>query len=102
MKIKMFSQNDEVKLEKLGWIIEGESVSQDGKISNRISQNSTGGWKVQCFENTDEDSANKAITCNVQLRQIRGNHITYQIGYCLDGDGKLCPEWQRLLKITLD
>lgn len=99
--IRTFSNND-ITIENLGWIIEGEAVSKDGKKSSRISQNSNGGWTIQYFEETDANDGIESITKNASLRQIHGDRLVYQVGYSLENDGKLYPSWQRLLTISLE
>lgn len=96
--VRTFSEASKIETEKLGWIIEGEAVSQNGKKSCRISQNQENGWTILTFEETDASDGLESITREVSIRKIGGGQMKYQIGYTLE-NGKLFPGWQRLLSL---
>ena len=86
-------------------VVEGESVSDDKKISSRISQNQEGGWIVQTFSETQESDAVEYLVKDVELRQVGGGKHIYQIAYTLEfNDEKkyLMPAWQRFHGFSKD
>lgn len=96
--LRTFSESSKIETDKIGWIIEGEAVSEDGKKSCRISQNQENGWTILTFEETDAADGLESITREVSIRKIGGGQMKYQIGYTLE-NGKLFPGWQRLLSL---
>ena len=93
-----FSNNQNINKEKIGWILEGEAVSEDKKTSSRISQNQEGGWLVQLFKESEDEKSPEYLVRNQALRKVKGGKMTYQIAYSLDKEkNKLFPAWQRFI-----
>lgn len=97
-EIRYFSVNKHIDIEKLGWIIEGEAVSEDKKTSSRISQNNEGSWLVQVYKEAEDEESTEYLVRNQELRKVKGGTIIYQIAYSIDKEkNKLYPAWQRFL-----
>lgn len=102
---RIFSQEQKIDFENIKWVVEGESVSSDGKISSRISQNQDGGWLVQTFAETQDADAKEYLVKDVELRQVGGGKHKYQIAYSLVNNGEknqLLPAWQRFHGFSKD
>ena len=102
---RFFSQEQKIDFENIKWVVEGESVSANGKISSRISQNQEGGWIVQTFSETQDTDAVEYLVKDVELRQVGGGKHIYQIGYSLEFNGEkkhLLPAWQRFHGFSKD